>query len=372
MRCGLLMAALLAGCLESPPASGPSGGDAAPADAGPPLACACPVEPCPFRYAREIHTVPSLIPQDLSQVPVLIRVETSEHMAADGSDLRFATPAGDLLPHEVELFPPPGGTAAIWVGVPSIVAGADSTFCLFYGAEAPGAAADPGGVWDTGFAGVWHLGETSTGAPGEFRDSTSRSCNGTGGDAISETTLPVRVEARIGFGQEFDGDALIDVGTGSHLDLDGTAITLEAWVLVPALRPDFLTLVGKEGFTSGYRLLIGPDGEVLFQLTDAERHAETGVGVAAPGSWHYIAATYDGAAMRIYVDARKLRDKAEIGAIDSNEVPLQLGISNGEYPLFGTLDEVRVSTVARTTEWLSVQRAAALGDLVIVGDERGL
>ncbi len=372
MRYRLVVAALAAGCLDSPPSTTPGdAGSTAGADAAP-FACACPAEPCPFRLARAVRLAPSLVPADLSQVPVLVRVEVSDDMAPDGSDLRFATQEGELLPHEIELFGTPGSVASVWVGLPSLRGGVETSFCLFYGAEQPGAAADSAGVWDSGFAGVWHLGESAAGAPGELADSTSHVCNGQGGDTSSDATLPQQAPAMVGLGQELDGDAVMDFGDASHLDLVGTGVTLEAWVLMPALGIDYMALVGKEGFTAGYRMLVGPAGQVLFQLTDGERRVESADGVAPAGSWHYIAATYDGASMKIYVDGRKVRQKSETGDIDTTGAPMQMGVSNGDYWLVGTLDEVRISTVSRPVEWLVAQRAAVLGDLVSVGDEQGL
>lgn len=372
MRYGLLVAAVLAGCLDAPE----GGGDDAPADARDGDAttadCACPVEPCTFRFARSLRIAPSLVEEELSQVPVLVRVETGAEMAEDGSDLRFTTTGGTLLPHEIDAFPPAGGTAAIWVGLPAIAVGSETAFCLFYGADEPGGSADPSGVWDSGFAAVWHLGESASGALGEFADSSSQGCNGRGGDTATDDSLPERVAGQIGDAQEFDGDALVSFGSPKHLDLTGTAITIEAWFQATSFPTEYLALASKDGFVAGYRLMVGQDGEVLFQLTNEARRAATGAGAVAPGTWHHVAATYDGTAMRILVDGREARVKPEDGPIDSTEAPLHLGISNGDYALVGTLDEVRISTVARSAAWLAVQRQSVIGDLVEVGHQQEL
>lgn len=367
MRVWLLSAALATGCLDSPP--GGVAADARPADAAP-IDCLCPAEPCPFGFVRELRVLGDRVAEELAQLPVLVELDVSLHMAADGSDLRFATPDGQLLPHEVEDFPLEG-RAAIWLGVGAVAPGTDTPICLFYGAGDPGPVAGGAAIWDSSFVGVWHLRESGEGVAGEYADSTANGCNGTGGDGGSFAP-PGSAEAQIGIGQSFNQNEAISFGTGEHLDIGGEAITIEAWAQVSELGPDFLALFGKEGYTSGYRIVLGPLGEVLFQLTYDERHMQTAAGVFTTDAWHYLAATYDGAAMRIYVDGALSKEKVEVGTIDINDVPLLAGESNNQYPLAGFLDELRLSTAARSAGWIATQWASMTGTLVEIGDEQAL
>ncbi len=367
MRAWLLAALLATGCLDSPPAG--IAADARPADATP-LTCACPDDPCSFGFSRSIALDTSEIASELAQVPVLVRFETSAHMAANGADLVFASSDGELLPHEVELFPEEG-SAAVWVGLPTVAPGSDAGFCLFYGGGLPDASPDPIDVWDAGFAGVWHLGETGTGAAEEFADSTRNRCAGTGGDGQGAQT-PILAGGAIGNGQAFSSNQGISFGNGPHLDLTGTAVTLEAWVQLASIGPDFKALFGKEGYFSGYRMLVGSSGEVLFQLTYDERRMQTPVGTLNTSEWHHVVATYDGDSMRIFIDGRLMKEVSDAGAIDSNDVDLVAGVSNDQYHLDGLLDELRVSSVARPADWIALQWGVVSGGWVTVGDEQAL
>lgn len=61
-------------------------------------------------------------------------------------------------------------------------------------------------------------------------------------------------------------------------------------------------------------------------------------------SWHHVAATYDGAFMRIYIDGVLANQMAIAGSISVNTNPLSIGYQHG-YPkeyFKGTLDEVRI------------------------------
>ncbi|MBN1674846.1 MAG: DUF2341 domain-containing protein, partial [Kiritimatiellae bacterium] len=106
----------------------------------------------------------------LTNFPALVRL--GEGLAGFRYD-GFASPAGyDLrfmdatatteLAYEVETWDT-NGESCVWVRVPRL-AGADDYVRAYWGnparAAAPPAYATDGSVWDAGFAGVWHLGET--------------------------------------------------------------------------------------------------------------------------------------------------------------------------------------------------------------------
>jgi hypothetical protein len=365
VRTWLLAAVLATGCLDSPPAG--IAADARPDDAAPPV-CVCPDEPCPF--ARSIVMRNQGISAALTDVPVLVRFDTTANMAPDGADLRFATTDGEVLPHEVELFPEEG-EAAVWVGLPLVTPGPDTRFCLFYGGGLSVGSRDPTNVWDAGFAGVWHLGESGSGVADEFADSSANQCAGTGGDGAGAQP-PIMAAGVIGSGQAFSSNQGISFGNGAHVDLTGTEATLEGWAQLGGIGPSFQALLGKEGNLSGYRMLVGDAGEILFQLTYDERRLQTPVGTINTSEWHYLVATYDGAALRIYVDGRLVKEGAGVGSIDGTEVDLIAGVSNSQYYLDGLLDELRVSSVARPADWITLQWGVVAGGWVTVGAEQAL
>jgi hypothetical protein len=74
-------------------------------------------------------------------------------------------------------------------------------------------------------------------------------------------------------------------------------------------------------------------------------------------NWHHLAASYDGSNMKIYVDGTLVGSKAIALTIPDNAYPLRLGSmyastggnSEAEDMLAGSLDEIRISSVARTS-----------------------
>jgi len=60
-------------------------------------------------------------------------------------------------------------------------------------------------------------------------------------------------------------------------------------------------------------------------------------------TWPHLAATYDGATMRLYVNGVQVSSRAQTGAIVTSTNPLQIGGDSiyGQY-FTGRIDEVRV------------------------------
>ena len=135
-------------------------------------------------------------------------------------------------------------------------------------------------------------------------------------------------------------------------DLAGT-FTLEAWVRPEALDGDH-TVIGRFAgrgaallLSDGRpRLILGRQGQRL-DLRGPE-------GLLRLGHWYHLAAVYDGARARLYLDGAQIAEveaKADALRVKSG-LPLYIGANpdeNGGAGAFfqGALDEVRLSTLAR-------------------------
>jgi len=92
-----------------------------------------------------------------------------------------------------------------------------------------------------------------------------------------------------------------------------------------------------------------------------------------PG-WHHIAGTYDGSVIRLLLDGQVIRERTGKGAIQTNKVDLMIGrIAEGAGAFNGLIDEVRVSRMARSPEWMALQYANQISpeESVRMGDEEG-
>ncbi len=307
--------------------------------------------------------------EDLDNFPVLIRLDSTRidytRTQNSGQDLRFVdVDHQTVLDHEIELWDE-AGSSYVWVRIPRIDGSSSTDFIwMYYDNGTIGDGQNATGVWDASYRGVWHLRENG----GPYAESTANPNPGT------TTSAPTRVAGRIGFGQEFDGaNNFIDAGNDSSLDLTG-AVTLEAWVQLQSLialswGADF---VGKE---DQYRLYHDWDVNQRVTLTiDSPVPPYPSDQPVPLNAWLYVVGVYDGTDnAHIYVDG-VLRDTVSgAGApITSSASPVGIGRDLDDNETFdGLIDEVRISSVPRSGDWVAAQHLSMTDAFVSFSGEVG-
>ena len=314
-------------------------------------------------------------------------------VAAGGRDIVFRgediTTCGGaavtcVLSHEIEHYDGATGTLVAWVRVPSVNVG--TVIYMYYGnAQITRDTETPAGVFAAGYVGVWHLGETGSGAIREYRDSSAFTNDGRGGKGVA-AAVPARVAGQIGYAQSFsNGDGtydFVDVGDDGSLNISGPAMTMQAWVshnvVVNAAHgtpPQASTPYGiltHKGWENGYSLWLQGDefqcpGSDTKPCVVSNMPGRSGLGLAtdmavgpAPGGWHHVVSTYDGATQSIYVDGVLQASQAKTGNIPPSAAQPDVWIGHGDLPdsvawsgqYEGNIDEVRISNVTRSANWI--------------------
>jgi chitodextrinase len=156
------------------------------------------------------------------------------------------------------------------------------------------------------------------------------------------------------------GNALRLDGSGPGVVVDDSpslhlnhAMTLEAWVKPSAVSDAWRDLVYK-GDDSYFLEATSPHGGVPAaggRFPDRDRIETFGTAALSTGAWAYLAATYDGSELRLYVGGEEVSSVRETGPIKSSGKPLEIGGDDvyGQY-LDGLVDEVRVYDVALTAD----------------------
>ena len=125
----------------------------------------------------------------------------------------------------------------------------------------------------------------------------------------------------------FDG-ATGNVRVADAPSLEPAAITVQAWVKLLGNSGNgnpgnYKYIVAKGGFgctTGAYGLYTGPNGGLMFYVDHSDgvnytQSPDAGTGVW-DGNWHFVVGTYDGSAVRLYVDGN------EVGTGTPNSGPL--------------------------------------------------
>jgi hypothetical protein len=136
------------------------------------------------------------------------------------------------------------------------------------------------------------------------------------------------------------------------------AFSAEAWI--------------KPRTTSGSKTILRKDGQYLLRLADGALHFRVWAGgraqevtsdpVVKSGRWQHVAATYDGAAIRVYLGGDQLVSQDASGRLATTKSPLYLGASSsgGIYDRFdGGLDDVAVYGTALSASAITAHDGGA-------------
>lgn len=194
---------------------------------------------------------------------------------------------------------------------------------------------------------------TYTSRARQFAGLLSLALCGLGHGAQAQATVPNKA-------LQLDGNS--KYGSTPSLNLSGTALTMECWMRANSFKsafPFISSIIGIEATGSTALLRTGDEFQPANQLQFV---IETGVGqqklnsptVLTTGTWYHVAATYDGASMKIYINGVLDASQPTTGAIVANDV-FNFGRNYADSRILdGAIDEVRVWTrVLPATEILA-------------------
>lgn len=132
-----------------------------------------------------------------------------------------------------------------------------------------------------------------------------------------------------------------------------SAITVEAWIYPTAWGVNFWTnsIVSKDDWSAGTRgfvLRCGANGTLSFNLGTSAgwREAVTPANSLQLNRWHHVAGTFDGTAIKVYVDGVEKASLSYTGSINSSTYDMTIGQSayhtSSSRPFTGWIDEVRI------------------------------
>jgi len=311
----------------------------------------------PYRRRLRIDNRPH--PIDLVNFPVMVLLNQGFEYAlgtAAGTDLRFVEVAtGQILPHEIERWTP-SGNSIVWFRVPRALAGSNANFVdLYFGSRTAIDAQDPGAVFSNGFVGVYHL-------TGNLRDSTTQH-----NDGIDRGT-------RSDDGGQIGGARLYPSGTSSSVVISHKGFaagrephTMCTWARTDSATPEYHNVVAYGlGRASGVSMLQHGD-ELWVGGGDIVQVRQ----IFATGVFRYLCASFDGTRAMVFVDGVAVAGPREVswnllletaqigGALNPGPGESVEGIKMGSFQ--GLIDEVRISNVARSADWIAAEYRSTVG-----------
>ena len=303
----------------------------------------------------------------LTNFPVVIHLSTSsgynsddvscvfDELASDANRKKIAVTTSDGTTEcyvEIEKWDDANEVAWLHVKVPSVSSSLKTALFLYYDSSHADNTTYVGdtndevaeNVWDSNFMAVFHMADGADAA--STYDSTSNDCDG------AETGTTTQVDGKIGYAQSIAG------GNTNYLSaaVDGsslTAVTVECWGYSnaqPTVDRGFVSWSDVPNDASPFLAI-----KNKLDITNAQWYADSSnrrQEAISYTTWEYLAFKFASGTWDFYNNESKLANRTgrTIGTVaDADIFYLGNGIANS---LNGMVDEVRISDIARSDEWL--------------------
>ncbi|MEQ2009367.1 MAG: DUF2341 domain-containing protein [Limisphaerales bacterium] len=278
--------------------------------------------------------------------PLLVRLHKDwfdfKQAKPDGADVRFADHTGKALAYQIEEWDAAGGTASVWVRVPRIEGNARQAIRVHWGKADAVSESSGKAVFNesNGYLSVWHLGDTVRDEVGTL-DSKDTGTSVTNGIIGRARHFPGKVGV-------FGGDKIPNYPSGA------SPHSSEVWFRTRTANSTLVAWGNEQG-----------QGKVVMQLRspphirmDCYFSGGDVVGSRLPlGDWTHVIHTYRQGESVIYVNGQPTGTNASKGSPLNVRTPARLWLGGwyNNYNFVGDLDEVRISSVARSADWVRLQ-----------------
>jgi hypothetical protein len=296
-----------------------------------------------WMYRKKITINHTKVTDTLIDFPLLIHItdpDLASKAQTNGNDIVFANKTGIKLNHEIEYYNSATGELVSWVKVPVLSSSQDTIVYLYYGNQYCSNQQNITNTWDVNFLAVHHLDETA----GTLFDSTSHHNNGT----------PYGTPNQDGTGK-IDGACYFD-GINDHFILPQvfstqSQFTMEAWIY-PQTGARYFISQFRNSQGHGVFLQVGYNPDHIEWYINSNSSGIAGITL---NTWYHIVLTYDGTTARIYKNAGTPNSKACAAPAWPAEGMYIGDRSAGGRQFHGMIDEVRLSSIARSSAWISTE-----------------
>ncbi|MCX7418483.1 MAG: DUF2341 domain-containing protein [Planctomycetia bacterium] len=303
----------------------------------------------------------------VEQFPVLVRLHRDffdfAQAKPNGDDLRFSSNSGERLAFQIEEWDVAKGVASVWVCVPLITGNSRQEIKLHWGNANAASESDGKAVFNesNGYLSVWHMNDSVRDEVGSLT-STDNGTTPTAGMIGTARHLP-------GGKGIFGGDKIPNYPSGA------SSHSTEAWFRPERPNTTLIAWGNEQG-----------QGKVVMQFRSPPHirmdcyfsGGNVGSESRIPlGYWTHVVHTYREGESKIYVNGVLEGTNLKQGPPLNIKSPARLWIGGWyhNFDFVGDLDEVRVSQVVRSADWIKLQyenqkpNQTLVGPLVQPGNE---
>ncbi len=320
-----------------------------------------------WSYRKQLTFDNSGQSEHLENFPVLVTLNDTNfnysNSKAGGVDIRFVDADDSTeLKYHIEDWNS-SGDSYIWVNVTQIDGNSNADHIwMYYDNPSAGNVQDAFGTYDSNYVGIWHLDEDDTGTRKDiFGNYDGSAMHYDGDEAVAGMIAGADLLDR-------SSNDYIDIGgDGGALDITGD-ITVTAWANVTGYAGNHRPIIGK-GDTQ-YMLRADDSNSFVFFTHDGNFRECQANADFNQNSWYYVVGRVEGNEVSIWVDGVKQAD-TEVGGITSNAYDVEIG-RNSKYAgrrFEGSIDEVRISNVARSSDWIKAQYLSMTNNFISFSEE---
>jgi len=343
-----------------------------------------------WSYRRQITIDESKVDANLDNFPATVFLSASNFNFSkvsfeNGQDIRFTDSSGTELAYEIENFSKTGQVGIIHIKIPSVSGTENTIFWIYYGNPTAGNGQNPTAVWDSNYKMIQHMKDATTSTT---LDSTANANNGTKYEANGPAQT---VNGKINGAQDFDGtNDYISVPDATSLNFGTGDFTIELWFNADAVSGNRQLLTKFLDSSSverpGWRCEIGrvSAGKLDFVVYDGSgaggSYSPAGATTLVAGTWYHavFVRSNSGSQMSIYLNGTLDAGPASVTVRNVNNTePLRIGTDHFDASPYyigffdGVIDEVRISSGARSAAWIKATYHSLNNTLLVVGAEQG-
>ncbi|MEI7927266.1 MAG: DUF2341 domain-containing protein [Verrucomicrobiales bacterium] len=275
--------------------------------------------------------------------PLLVRLNTDgfdfSQAKANGEDIRFADASGKPLAYQIEDWDAAAGSASIWVRMPTITGNAHQAIKMFWGKTDAGSESSGTAVFNesNGYLCTFHMADPVKDEVGAL---TAKDTGTTASGGV------------IGKSRRFDSGKGINCGENiTSFPTGSSPHSSEVWF--KAEKPNTHPLAwGNEQAQGKVTMVFKSPPRVRMDCYNSAGNVETNTPLAM-SQWVHVVHTFNEGKAKLYVNG--VLDGENKGGLPLNvKSPARMYIGGwyGNYQFVGDIDEVRVSKVTRSADWV--------------------
>jgi len=279
--------------------------------------------------------------------PLLVRLHKDffdfSQAKANGEDIRFATSTGTPLAHQIDEWDAANAAASIWVRIPTIKGNARQGIKMYWGKADAASESNGSAVFNesNGYLSVWHMNDPVKDEVGtlESKDTGTTSSSGI-----------------IGKSRHFDVGKGINCGENITTYPSGSGPhSSEAWFR--AEQPN-ATILGWGNEQAQGKVIMQFFSPPHIKMECYFSGADVAGGSTLPMSqWIHVIHAFKSGESRVYVNGRLDGVSTSAGAPLAIKSPARMYMGGwyNNYRFVGDIDEVRISRVTRSADWVRLQ-----------------